>query len=688
MKKSQSKKAPKFYQIVQSTHQWNHIDRRNDDNFFPAMPQPTAQSSSIGNTDSRLINGNTGASASSSRSSSNSSSSSSNLSVLLRRVTQKNPNDHAKNSKKHKRTRFSSDESSSSPKSSESSLSPTHAQQYTQHKDRKKKKKKRKFADPDELLRRKYEEMRKGRSNRIPLLIPETQLVLPQFSAEYATLIDANFAQQQAGNGDGSLEFIRSDVEHGFGWRMEAGTLVSVVEWLTRTQPRPYQVSAYLEALLQDLIVVLPTGTGKTLIAAMLMHKLKILNPEYMVLFIVDRVPLVFQQAHYIEKQTGLRVSRICGENRTLQKMKFLNDGKYDVLVITAGAFLEVIANNQLDIARQFCCIVFDECHHAAKGHVYATLLRKLHALSVGKKNNVPRVIGLTASPVAASTRTSAENRLIELRSTFNNAAVFCPDVPDNCTNVNWILVTRQMSQENFARRVISHLKSLVDFVNRAVSGQNSSNGNRSADLIDIVRDGCDSDLDLFLSPAVLGRVRGMVESIRFYVIEGGGSQDDGGENAAGGVGGLLCGNNGSGSSSSSQRSVSNDALKYELVMHLDSIKMLLAALEASKVMGVSFGRNILQQLIIGAEESFATKSEHHDQFCTKLKAEEDTIGTGSMDVSQRLERLVAELRREIGSSAKKNGKRTLCIVHTRQVARQLTAYLVNLNTIFARSEH
>ena len=60
---------------------------------------------------------------------------------------------------------------------------------------------------------------------------------------------------------------------------------------------RDYQVQCFVESLQRDMVAVLPTGAGKTLIASMLLKRMKELNPEKMGLFIVDRIPLVFQQA-------------------------------------------------------------------------------------------------------------------------------------------------------------------------------------------------------------------------------------------------------------------------------------------------------------------------------------------------------------------------------------------------------
>ena len=60
--------------------------------------------------------------------------------------------------------------------------------------------------------------------------------------------------------------------------------------------PMDYQIQCYVEALRKDLVAVLPTGAGKTMIASMLVKRMREMDPERMGLFIVDRIPLVFQQ--------------------------------------------------------------------------------------------------------------------------------------------------------------------------------------------------------------------------------------------------------------------------------------------------------------------------------------------------------------------------------------------------------
>ena len=46
-------------------------------------------------------------------------------------------------------------------------------------------------------------------------------------------------------------------------------------------------------------------GTGKTLVAVMLMSRLLMLNPRHSVVFVVDRILLALQQSRVIDRELG-----------------------------------------------------------------------------------------------------------------------------------------------------------------------------------------------------------------------------------------------------------------------------------------------------------------------------------------------------------------------------------------------
>ena len=113
---------------------------------------------------------------------------------------------------------------------------------------------------------------------------------------------------------------------------------------LTRENPRDYQRELFLSTTRRNTLVYLPTGSGKTLIAAMVLSCMKKLNPGKLMVFLVDRIPLVYQQSNYIKKQLpGLKVESLAGEMEPEQPQsvhKKLADRKIDVLVLTHQIFL------------------------------------------------------------------------------------------------------------------------------------------------------------------------------------------------------------------------------------------------------------------------------------------------------------------------------------------------------------
>jgi ERCC4-related helicase len=472
--------------------------------------------------------------------------------------------------------------------------------------------------------------------SRSELLIPDGALLLPTISTALSTDAASELSalsQMKEEAGDSLFELstkVASEtpalrqIEQMFGWAALSCSEFEGAQgagWLVKSSPRDYQISAFLEGLLRDLVIVLPPGTGKTLIAAMLIHRMKLINPGHMLLFLVDRVPLVFQQGKYIRRETDLRVCCMCGENRNELMLRQINSGKYDVLVATGGSVLDLVEKKKLDIGRQFCCVVFDECHHAIGNHVYSHLLDKLSSSSLDLQCP-PRLIGLTASPMTANTRKTNVNRLNDLREKINNAAVFYPNVPANPVKVSWILINRDAQQRNFARLIIGFLRQFVDRLNLLMK-------NYPVVLNDYVED----LLEEFLSPASLGRLRGALESARCYFTEGG-------------------------------VSVSGDEAAHFVQVH-NFCRMILAALEASEVMGTKYGWEVIRQMVEGTKHDSC-----EDIFLDIEKTTIRAFATPTLSISPRLTKLLRELR-DADSQP-----RVLVIVHSREVVRRLTELL------------
>jgi len=151
-------------------------------------------------------------------------------------------------------------------------------------------------------------------------------------------------------------------------------------------QLRAYQARIVREAMQGgNAIAVLPTGSGKTLIAAELIKQVS--SP---CLFLVPTILLVEQQAQAVRNWTGLNVKEYFG-GATLPQ-------QFDVLVSTPKAFQMAQGRGTQNLQwSALGLVVFDEVHHVLKDHPYRKLALHLSRLR-DQAGPSPKVLGLTAS--------------------------------------------------------------------------------------------------------------------------------------------------------------------------------------------------------------------------------------------------------------------------------------------------
>lgn len=161
---------------------------------------------------------------------------------------------------------------------------------------------------------------------------------------------------------------------------------MSISAITTTTSLRPYQAKFSNIARVKSTIIVLPTGSGKTLIAAAVLKHTISQHQGVLTLFLVPTCLLVEQQAASLRYETGFRVAEYKGG---AAKPK-----KFDILVSTPAAFLTLSSTTGFNL-HNFKHIVFDEIHHVIKRHPYRLIARKLSGLSIQPP---PLILGLTAS--------------------------------------------------------------------------------------------------------------------------------------------------------------------------------------------------------------------------------------------------------------------------------------------------
>jgi len=176
--------------------------------------------------------------------------------------------------------------------------------------------------------------------------------------------------------------------------------------------PRDYQMELFERAKHENTIAVLDTGSGKTLIAVLLLRHIIDQELEHRAaskskrisFFLVDKVALVFQQYAVLKANLSQDIERVCGAMGTdLWTANVWRDlfERNMVIVATADVLLHCL-NHAFITIEQINLLVFDEAHHAKKGHAYARIIKE-HCLHASERRR-PRIFGMTASPVDIGT--------------------------------------------------------------------------------------------------------------------------------------------------------------------------------------------------------------------------------------------------------------------------------------------
>ncbi|KAF9207251.1 Dicer-like protein 1 [Haplosporangium sp. Z 27] len=175
--------------------------------------------------------------------------------------------------------------------------------------------------------------------------------------------------------------------------------------------PRDYQEEMYRKALETNIISVMDTGSGKTLVAVMLIREMlrlerqanRSFSERKICFFIVPTVPLVSQQATFIRNNSECEVIELSGSRQKKKKdVKLWEDilEKADVVVVTAQILLDLFRHGFVKMSRVHL-LVFDECHHARRDHPYCGILREFYHDAPSKER--PKIFGMTASPTQDS---------------------------------------------------------------------------------------------------------------------------------------------------------------------------------------------------------------------------------------------------------------------------------------------
>ncbi|XP_071601179.1 Fanconi anemia group M protein isoform X2 [Heliangelus exortis] len=171
-------------------------------------------------------------------------------------------------------------------------------------------------------------------------------------------------------------------------------TAGSIWIYPTNYPVRGYQLRMARSALLGNTLLCLPTGLGKTFVAAVVMYNFYRWFPSGKVLFLAPTKPLVAQQMEACGRVMGIparHMAEMTGGTQALSRRELWNTKR--VFFLTP----QIMVN---DLSRGTCpaveikCLVIDEAHKALGNHAYCQVVREL-----SKYTNQFRVLALSATP-------------------------------------------------------------------------------------------------------------------------------------------------------------------------------------------------------------------------------------------------------------------------------------------------
>ncbi|KAG0322650.1 Dicer-like protein 1 [Dissophora globulifera] len=182
--------------------------------------------------------------------------------------------------------------------------------------------------------------------------------------------------------------------------------------------PRRYQSELFRKAIRSNIIAVMDTGSGKTLVAVLLIRE--------MIKRQLEAEASLAEQAAVIRANSAAQVIELSGVKQT----RTLNEDiwkdifiKADVVVLTAQILLDHLRRGHVKM-RRIHLLVFDECHHARKDHPFCCIMREFYHSTADAER--PKIFGMTASP-SLDTSSKIENSARELE-TVMDAKVFTVD--------------------------------------------------------------------------------------------------------------------------------------------------------------------------------------------------------------------------------------------------------------------
>ncbi|NXO74424.1 DDX58 helicase, partial [Phainopepla nitens] len=179
---------------------------------------------------------------------------------------------------------------------------------------------------------------------------------------------------------------------------------------------RSYQIELAQPAIDgKNTLICAPTGSGKTFVALLICeHHLQnlTLGRKAKVVFLATKVPVYEQQKNVFRQhfeRSGYSVQGICGDTvASISVENVVEDS--DIIVLTPQILVNSMEKGIISSLSIFTLMIFDECHNTTGNHPYNVLMtRYLDQKFASSANQLPQIVGLTASIGVGNARTTSE---------------------------------------------------------------------------------------------------------------------------------------------------------------------------------------------------------------------------------------------------------------------------------------
>lgn len=226
--------------------------------------------------------------------------------------------------------------------------------------------------------------------------------------------------------------------------------------------PRLYQEKIFEKARHQNSIVYLETGRGKTFVSIMLMADILGINlsaqfhtnidKNIKIIFLVCDTALIEQQKNVISSNLGIEVGTIQGKKNKKAKSDLEIFRKmwdnFNIFVAIPNILYKLLSRGFIKIS-EINMLIFDECHHTDMDHPYNKIMNEFYFFYKKhphkkdfKSIKLPRIIGLTASPLKSSIKGSIE-------SSAQKAMEILSENLDSCIVVDPDIIQNDLKEEN-----------------------------------------------------------------------------------------------------------------------------------------------------------------------------------------------------------------------------------------------